>query len=856
MSGQHTQRVSRLPPWLGYGLLYFSAHLLGMQLAAYSGQPTPFSIAAGVALAAVISHGYRLLLPLGIGAAASLLITGTPWEISVGLTLTALLEAIIAWKLIDHLADGRRLFSLSRNTLIFLLFGVVAASLIGAAATTLILWSGGVVENGAITGRLYALWLSSACGVLLVTPMILAWVRPQPKSPPLRHLEFLFLLLSMTAVCVIAFGLFPQGRYPLAHLPLPILIWVLFRFGLRTLSLMLLLVAAIALIATSQALGPFTIGDNTPLSYILLQLYIGIGGGSILLIKTLLSEHTQVSRQLALAARVINQTPEAIVVTNTRGQILTANPAFLKNTGYRSDELVGKSLSLLRSRHHDSNFYNALWQQLTRDGQWSGEIWNRNKSGTTLPEWLNITAIRNHSGAITHYVGIYSHIARQQEVMERIHKLAYYDMLTHLPNRQLFTDRLIQALKYADRNRQAVALLFLDLDRFKNVNDTLGHGIGDEVLIQASERLLECVRETDTLARLGGDEFTIILQNISESFDTLLVADKILDAFRKPFTIDDHELFITTSIGIALYPKDGRNMEELIKYADTAMYRAKELSGNTYQLFTAGMSETYEWNLEMETALRRAINEGAIQMLYQPQFDLRSGAIIGVEALARWHDTTLGDISPDVFIAVAENTGLIHRLGEQALKTASRQVSRWGEEGVSGLRVSINVSTLQLKQRYFLQLVETIANLSKNSGNTIELEVTETSVMENAEFMEETLRRISSLGLEIAIDDFGTGYSSLSYLKRLPIDRLKIDQSFVRDLPDNSNDVAICRAIIAMAHSLNLRVIAEGVETEQQRTFLQRENCDEMQGFLISKAVTAEEITEMVRQGYWQIKVS
>ncbi|MES9856104.1 MAG: EAL domain-containing protein [Sedimenticola sp.] len=850
---QEAKSISRIPSWFSYGLLYFLTHLLGVQFVTFSGQPLPLSIAAGVALAALLSHGYKLLPAIAVGASASLLISGTAWEITTGLTLSILLEAALAYWMIDRSAVIGRLFSTSRNTAAFLLFGVVSAPLAGALTSTTTLWSFGLIDSGVIGDRLYAVWLSDACGILITAPLIIAWRKARQGTAPPRRFEFFLLILATVLVSLIAFGLLPSGRHPLAHLPLPILIWALFHFGLRTLSLFLLLISLFALAATVQQLGPFIGAGDKTVSFLLLQLYIIIAGASALVVKTLLREHNITLKQLALAAKVIDYTPDAIVVTNSKGRVLTVNPAFQKHTGYSSREVVGKNLNLLGSGHHDTNFFATMWQRLTQEGEWSGEIWNRNKSGTTLPEWLHITAMRNKSGETTHYIGIYSSIARQQQVMERIHRLAYYDILTQLPNRQLFTDRLIQALKYASRNQQTVALMFLDLDRFKNVNDTLGHGIGDEVLTQASKRLLDCVRETDTLARLGGDEFTIILQNINEGFDAVLVADKVLETFRKPFNIGEHELFITTSIGISLYPKDGQNTEELIKYADTAMYRAKELSGNTYQFFTSGMSKTYEWNLEMETALRRAIEIGAIKMLYQPQFDLQNGALIGVEALARWHDPSLGDISPEVFIQVAENTGLIHRLGEQTLKIAIRQTSRWGEEGIKGLRVSINVSTLQLKQRDFIERVEAITNLAQNSGNRLELEVTETSVMENAEFMEETLRCISSLGLEIAVDDFGTGYSSLSYLKRLPIDRLKIDQSFVRDLPDNSNDAAICRAIIAMAHSLNLRVIAEGVETEQQRDFLHRENCDEMQGFLISKPISADEISEMIRQGYWQI---
>jgi diguanylate cyclase (GGDEF)-like protein len=393
--------------------------------------------------------------------------------------------------------------------------------------------------------------------------------------------------------------------------------------------------------------------------------------------------------------------------------------------------------------------------------------------------------------------------------------------------------------------------LFIDLDRFKNINDTLGHSSGDKALALAAQRMQECVRQTDTLARLGGDEFTIILQDINEEFDAVLVAEKLLHVFKAPIRLDQHELYLTPSIGIALFPDNGSSVDELIKFADTAMYRAKELGGNRYQLFDSNMSEPFHWNLEVETALRHAIENNAIKLLYQPQFDLHTGAIVGLEGLARWNDPTLGMISPGTFIRVAETTGLIYPLGEQVLNLATQQAIQWGKQGIDGLRIAVNVSTLQLKQQEFFDRVKAITERCRGSGNSIELEITETSLMENAEFMVEVLTRFARVGVAVAVDDFGTGYSSLSYLKRLPIDLLKIDQSFVRDLPGNSNDTAICRAIIAMAHSLNLRVLAEGVESEEQMQFLRKENCDEMQGFLYSKPISADEIAEMIRQGFW-----
>lgn len=850
---QDGQRKLPVPPWLIYGILYFIAAQISLLFAAGESTVSPIWFASGVAIGGLLLHGYRVLPGILLAALANTFLQHQNWLISGGLTAGILLETTIGYWLVTEFTNLRKLLIKPGHFARFLLFCVIFAPLFSSVIGGFVLWYVGTIPTSGLVSLIETWWVGNSLGILILAPLLLAWGRPVTLGSRRALVEVLLLIMASLLVSGLLFGGYlPENlqHSPITFLVAPLVAWCMLRFNLRTTTLFNLFLTITALTGTLLGNGPFASSDG-PVPLLFLQLYFGTICATALIGKVILDERQLNRRELTLAANVIKHSPDAIVVTDDAGRIVSANPAFIKNTGFSAAELLGKNISMLDSGYHDRRFFAEMWEQLKERGEWSGEIWNRSKSGTILPEWLNVIALESGRGTPRYYLGIYSDIARQQQVMDRIHRLAYYDNLTKLPNRQLFNDRLSQALKYADRNNQLLGLLFIDLDRFKNINDTLGHASGDKALTLAARRMQECVRQTDTLARLGGDEFTVILQDVNEEFDTVLVAEKILKVFKTPIELDQHELYLTPSIGIALFPDNGSTADDLIKFADTAMYRAKELGGNNYQLFDSNMSEPFHWNLEVETALRRAIETNALKLLYQPQFDLHTGAIVGLEGLARWSNPELGVISPGTFIRVAENTGLIHQLGEQVLSMATEQALQWSSKGITGLRIAVNVSTLQLKQQGFVERVRKITERCRGSGNSIELEITETSLMENAEFMEDVLARLAEIGLEVAVDDFGTGYSSLSYLKRLPIDLLKIDQSFVQDLPSNSNDTAICRAIIAMAHSLNLRVLAEGVETEQQMQFLRKENCDEMQGFLYSKPISADEISEMIRQGFW-----
>ena len=443
-------------------------------------------------------------------------------------------------------------------------------------------------------------------------------------------------------------------------------------------------------------------------------------------------------------------------------------------------------------------------------------------------------------------VGIIRDVTERKRAEERLSYLATHDALTNLPNRTLFIDRLEQAVSRAPWRKRLVAVLFLDLDHFKRINDTLGHNLGDLFLKAVAERLKGCVREGDTVARMGGDEFTVVLADIAETRDVPKIAQKVLDAFSKPFRVDGHELFTTTSVGISLYPNDGDNAEVLLKNADAAMYRAKEEGRNNYQHFSPAMNVRALEHLALENNLRYALEREELLLHYQPQVDLKTGRVIGMEALLRWQHPDLGLVSPAQFISLAEETGLIVPIGEWVLRTACAQNKAWQEAGLSPVRVSVNLSGRQFFQKNLFEMISRVIRETGLDPNSLELELTESFLMKKAESNIATLRELSAMMVRLSIDDFGTGYSSLSYLKHFPIHSLKIDQSFVRDITTDPDDAVIVTAIVTLAHSLCLKVIAEGVETKEQLEFLRSLQCDVMQGYLFSRPLPAEEATKLL----------
>jgi diguanylate cyclase (GGDEF)-like protein/PAS domain S-box-containing protein len=561
------------------------------------------------------------------------------------------------------------------------------------------------------------------------------------------------------------------------------------------------------------------------------------------------TERKHAEDQLRQYGQVFENTMDGVVITDADARILAVNRAFTQVTGYPRDEVVGRSLSLLRSGRHDDAFYAEMWETLERVGRWHGEIWNRRKDGEVYPEWLSISMVRDEQGAAKNFIGVFADISSLKESERRLQYMAHYDSLTDLPNRALLSDRLSHALQRARREDTQVAVLFIDLDRFKNVNDSLGHSAGDDLLRQAAVGLQACVRESDTVARLGGDEFTVVLEALGDPQTAAAVAQKILQRMRSPFRVADQDVFVTASIGISLYPADGADVDALLKNADSAMYQAKERGRDIYQFYTEELTGYARGRLVLETDLRHALARDGLDLFFQPQLEMATGRMVGVEALVRWDHPALGAVSPKEFIPLAEETGVIETLGEWVLQRACRQAAAWQRAGLPAVRVAVNLSRYQLVRG---GIVETVARALEASGlepRWLELEVTEGFFMREMDEAASAVGSLKALGASVAIDDFGTGYSSLAALKGLAVDNLKIDQSFIRDIPGDANDAAIARAVIALGRSLQLTVTAEGVETDAQHAFLRRHGCDLVQGFLYSRPVPAPRITELLSAG-------
>jgi diguanylate cyclase (GGDEF)-like protein/PAS domain S-box-containing protein len=553
-----------------------------------------------------------------------------------------------------------------------------------------------------------------------------------------------------------------------------------------------------------------------------------------------ITERKLSENELRLNAAVFENTLEGVIITDAQTQIVAVNRSFSRITGYGEDEMINNTPRVLRSGRQDKAFYEQMWSELKTAGHWAGEIWNRRKNGEIYPEWLTISAVNNDQGELTHYVGVFTDITPLKESQDQLQHLAHHDPLTGLPNRLLFNDRLSQCIQRARRNESQLAILFVDLDHFKDVNDTLGHHLGDELLRRVAQQLAACVRGMDTIARLGGDEFTALLENV-DARGASAVADKLLAAFAQPFTIAEHELYVSASVGISLFPADGEDPESLLKNADTAMYQSKLHGRNRYHFYAQEMTAHFLERLRMERQLRGTIERGELRVYYQPQVAAASGRLLGVEALVRWQHPEQGLVSPVRFIPLAEETGFISQLGEWVLRASCEQIKAWRNAGFEVPRVAVNLSPRQIERSQTVTAVRDILRETGIPPDWLELEITESGLVDSAQCYE-TISGLQDLGISLAVDDFGTGYSSLSYLKRLPISKLKIDRSFVQDVPGDPNGTAITIAIIQMARSLGLSVLAEGVETRAQEDFLLYHGCLDSQGFLYGRPMPAEEL--------------
>ena len=558
-----------------------------------------------------------------------------------------------------------------------------------------------------------------------------------------------------------------------------------------------------------------------------------------------ISERLAAEEKLHLHAKIFEHNSEAILVTDAEERIISTNQAFSAITGYTSGETIGKRADLLGPQGNQTLLNSEIRARLDRGSQWSGELQFQRKNGDAFPAEVSISSVLDAQGALSHYLLVFSDITQRKEAERQIYRLAYYDPLTGLPNRTLFYSLLEQALTEAHRNQSHGALLFLDLDRFKNINDSFGHSPADLVLKEVGNRLTTTLRGEDIVSRLGGDEFVIALFDIKRREHAGNVAQKLLAALAEPFFIEHHEVMLSASIGISIFPEDGRDTETLIKNADVAMYRAKKQGRSTHVFYSHEMNLRSLDQLKLEGNLRRAIERKEFRLHYQPQLDLASGRITGAEALLRWYHPEQSMISPAQFIPVAEETGLIIPIGEWVIDAACRQIREWIDCGLPPVRIAVNLSARQ----FSTSLPKTVLGIIARYGipnDSLELEITESMLMHNAESVVAMMRDFAAAGILMALDDFGTGYSSLSYLKRFPIDNLKIDQSFVRGIPGDPDDSAIARAIISMAKNLRLSVIAEGVETIEQLEFLREAGCDEIQGYYFSRPLLPDEFAALL----------
>lgn len=561
-----------------------------------------------------------------------------------------------------------------------------------------------------------------------------------------------------------------------------------------------------------------------------------------------ISERVKAEQRLKQWAAVFENSLEGVVITDERAKIIDVNRAFVDITGYSKEEVLGGRPNIRRSQCHDREFYRAMWQSIQDTGSWSGEIWNRKKSGELSPEWLSISTLYDDSEHVTNYVGVFTDISVLKRSEEKLEYLANHDPLTNLPNRNLLHERLNQAIAHAKRNASMIAVLFLDLDRFKIINDTLGHIAGDKLLRAAAERMRIVLRECDTIGRQGGDEFVAIIEGCRNIDEIEALSDRIRETLTQRFEIDGQTLFIGVSIGICLFPADGRDAATLIRNADSAMYQAKRAGRNGHVFYDPQLTDKARMRMELDVALRGSVEKGEFQLYYQPKVDLASGALIGAEALVRWQR---GEqlVNPDEFIPIAEETGVILAIGEWVLEESARQLHAWREAGYSLQQLAINLSAVQVERGHVADIMRRLLDQFALPASLFEMEITESVLFDHPEQAERVLAELRDIGLSLAMDDFGTGFSSLINLKRYPIDTIKIDRSFVRDLMRDANDEAITRAVIAMCKSLELTVVAEGVEESAQAVYLKAHGCHQAQGHLFGHPVPAEAFEKLLEAG-------
>jgi len=566
-----------------------------------------------------------------------------------------------------------------------------------------------------------------------------------------------------------------------------------------------------------------------------------------LAIKLDITQYVEQKKRLQLSAAVFEHTMDGIMITDADGIIISINNSLIKMTGYTEEEFIGQNPNILKSGQQDEEFYEDMWQTVLNKGNWKGKIFDRTKKGLLIQTWLSISSIKDDNGVIINYIAIHTDLNELILIQDKIDFMAHHDTLTNLPNRRYLEEHIEQIIHIASREKQNFAILFLDLDRFKIINDTLGHDAGDQLLKVVSRRIKNILRESDILVRTGGDEFIIVVQNIKSKDEPAYISNKILKELEAPFDVQEHQLNISASIGIAIYPEDGKDIATLTKHADSAMYLAKDLGKNNYQYFTEQLSIDIHHRLQLEQSLKHALKNHEFYLHFQPQYNLQTREVVGAEALIRWENQDLGFIAPDVFIPIAEETHMIIPIGEYVFEEACEAFMKWRENGLTVETIAINISSIQLSDKNLLKTFERIVKKVGISPKNIEIEITERYIFKHTANEDTILNDLRNLGFKISIDDFGTGYSSMNYLKRLPLDTIKIDKSFIDDIPEDTNNMEITKAIIALSTSLGYYNIAEGIETVEQENFLKEQGCEIGQGYLFQRPISSDKFIQLCK---------
>ncbi|KOE84971.1 diguanylate cyclase [Vibrio alginolyticus] len=556
----------------------------------------------------------------------------------------------------------------------------------------------------------------------------------------------------------------------------------------------------------------------------------------------------QLENQLNLTTQIFNHSREGVMITDDKGNVIDVNAAFTAITGYQADEVIGRNPRILRSGHHDDAFYQAIWHNLSQNKSWKGEFLNRRKDGSLYPQLSTITPVFDDHQQVKNYLCVFEDISLRKAHEAKLEQMAYFDPLTELPNRTNLLQEIAHQIKRYNSTKLNFATLFLDIDHFKHINDSFGHYYGDQVLVELANRLKLCLKETDHIARIGGDEFVILLTKLPPEQSLAPILDNIFSVFERYFDFGEESLRLSTSIGIANYPQDGQTPEALLKNADTAMYLAKKNGRNGYAFYSPELTDVAISRVRLQSALYQGVELKQFSLVYQPQFNLHNQTLLGFEALIRWHHPQLGLVSPDEFIPMAEKSGAIQSIGEWVLRTACQQAKQWLDAGYLLDKLSVNVSAIQLKQSNFIEMLIRILSESQLPAHKLEIEITEGFLIENKQKAIHDLQQIAELGVGIALDDFGTGYSSLSYLKGLPLQKLKIDRSFINDIPDDKESNAIVAAILAMGNSLSLIVTAEGIEDEKQMSYLDQIGCHFGQGYYLGRPLSVEDATNLLKK--------